>query len=519
MKDYDVIIVGSGAAGCVAALSAAPLKVALVTTGKIGGDCSSLWTQGGLAAAVGPDDTPAAHARDTVKAGAEVVDEKVAKHYTATARSIVGYLEMNGVQFSVEDDGFNYILSCEGGHDAHRVLKADSGDGFGRALMPVLWDKIKSAPYIDIIDQAKVIELLKYKDGGVGGVVFEKQGRASTYTLRAPAVILATGGAAGLYSETTNPVTNTGQAITLAEKAGADLADLEFMQFHPTALKCDKAGSLPLMTEALRGHGATLVNDKGVRFMTDVHPMAELAPRDIVARAILGQQRMGREVYLDCRHIDTSEFYTLQKTSKSLDLDPARDLLPVTPAAHYHMGGVATDRNGRSSTAGLWVIGEAASTGFHGANRLASNSVLEAVIMGRASARDIKQKWKVLSGKDGQVLPHVRQKRTAYLNPVLKAKVINAMRRTMTEYVGILRNEYDLADAEYFFDSILAEYSGLDTEIEDMARVCLLITKAARTRTESRGGHYRTDYPERHNEWKHRSLVSHKLPMVQEVSA
>lgn len=514
-QKYDVIVVGSGAAGCIAALSLAPLKVALVTAGRMGSDCSSLWTQGGLAAAVGAGDNASKHAVDTMMAGVDIVDADIACGYTQKAADTAKYLEINGVQFDRGEGG--YVLSREGGHSENRVLKAQSGDGFGRALMPVVWDKIKTAAHVQVIDQAKVVELLKSADGSVCGIVYETAKKVNTSVLQARAVIMAMGGAAALYECTTNPLQNTGAAISLAAKAGANLADLEFVQFHPTALDTMHGGTNPLLTEALRGYGAVLVNDAGERFMTDVHPLAELAPRDIVARAIAGQKKDGKTVYLDCRHINTDHFETLQKTTRTAGYDPAQDLLPVTPAAHYHMGGVATDIKGRTSVKGLWVIGEAASTGFHGANRLASNSILEAVSMGRLAAQDIKADWVDLGRHVSAVLPHVRQKCTAYLNPVLKRKIIQAMRRAMTENVGITRCEADLFDAQCFFEDVMMEYQGLDTDVEDMALVCRLITRSARMRTESRGGHYRSDFPSTDKAWEHRSFVDNDAGMPQTI--
>lgn len=504
---YDVIVVGSGAAGCAAALSLAPLRVALVTAGRMDGDCSSIRTQGGLAAAIGAGDSPQKHACDTAIAGAKIVDMPVTAAYCRMAKTIAEYLEINGVQFDRKNGA--YILSREGGHSDHRVLKAESGDGFGRAMMPVLWDKIRAASHIDIIDRATVCELLKRDNGSIAGVVYSTPVRVTNQTLRAGAVILATGGAAGLYDKTTNPISNTGRGIALAHRAGARLADLEFMQFHPTALDYIRNKTLPLLTEALRGHGAYLVNDRGVRFMLDIHADAELAPRDIVARAITMQINDGHNVYLDCRHIDVSGFETLAENAAKMKLSPQTDLIPVRPAAHYHMGGVATDRNGAASLDGLWVIGEAASTGFHGANRLASNSILEAIAMARNAASDIKTNWAALhkNAVNGAILPHVRTARTAYINKGLKTKIINAMRLAMTEQVGIIRQEPDLYEAQLFFEDIINEYGGLDHEIEDMAIVCALITRAARIRTESRGGHFRADFPFEDMAWQHRSFI------------
>ena len=482
---FDVIIVGAGAAGCTAALSLAPLKVGLIFPYALSHDCSSLWSQGGIAAAVAKGDNPLQHARDTDAAADGAANKKAVLTYTQAAPRIIEFLEQNNVQFSKGSAGFD--LSREGGHGQARVLKAKSGDSFGQSLMPALWQRLKTAGHVTLIDDTIVSDIF-LKNDQVAGVISDRG------IIRSAHVVLATGGAAALYEVTSNPSSNMGAGLAMAVRAGAEIRDLEFMQFHPTVVCSDKINKSPLISEALRGHGARLCNDRQEYFMNSLHPLADMAPRDIVSRVIDDQLQNGRQVYLDCRDIDISEFQTLRENAAAMGLDPAYDLLPVRPAAHYHMGGIATDLDGATSKPGLWAIGEAACTGFHGANRLASNSLLEAVIMGRMMADSIRK----TNGVPTPTIPFVKTAKDLIDNIIPAQeheKVIKAMRRAMTENVGIVRDAAGLMDAIAFFDDVLANYTGLDNVIANMAGVCRLISMAALQRRESRGGHYRRDYP------------------------
>tara|TARA_B100000686_G_scaffold314886_1_gene361309 strand:- start:479 stop:2074 length:1596 start_codon:yes stop_codon:yes gene_type:complete len=485
---YDVLVVGSGVAGSTAALSLAPLRVGLITRGRVQSDCSSVRAQGGIAAAIGIKDHARLHVEDTVNAAAGLTDVFTIYEIINRAIHAVSYLEHNGVQFRKGDKG--YSCAREGGHRTARVLHGDSGDSFGEALMPPLWQAVESANHIDILEGCEVTDLIIGRGGMVNGV------QTKWGIVRAPQVILATGGAGGLYQTTTNPSGNMGRAMAMAWRAGAELADIEFAQFHPTALVHETCGEkTPLISEAVRGAGARLCTEEGIYFMESLHPLADLAPRDIVARAMGDQMAKGHRVYLDCRGLDIAEFKTLKKTVERCGLNPKTDLLPVAPAAHYHMGGVKADATGKTNVAGLFVIGEAASTGLHGANRLASNSLLEGVVTGRLCAEYIRKSTAPQTDLRRLPAPRASDDRGTLICGNERKRVLNAIRRAMTENVGLVRHAEGLGDAIACFEDISRHYAGLDAEITDAAWVATLIAKAALNRKESRGGHTRADYP------------------------
>ncbi len=483
------LVVGAGVAGLSVALG---LDRAFVITAKEMG--STWWAQGGIAVALGEGDSPQAHAADTVAvSGGLAVDDAVAA-LTVGGPEAVRHLIQMGAEFDRDDEG-SLLLGREGGHHARRVVHAD-GDATGAEVMRALNQAVDAAATVEVID-GRVVDLARSGDRVVGVVTADGKKR-TLYT--APAVVMATGGAGRMYARTTNPPGVTGDGIVIAARAGARLADLEFVQFHPTALNAGK-DPMPLLTEALRGEGATLVDASGRRFMDRYHPMAELAPRDIVARAIFWQYDRGSSAYLDGRAILNfhERFPTVTAHALSVGLDPAEDLLPVSPAAHYYMGGIDADTDGRTSVPGLWAVGECSSTGVHGANRLASNSLLEGLVFGARVAIDVatnlvEQTADIEVPKDGLDLP------------VVAGPVIEDLRQLMWDRVGLIRTGDGLWEAR---NAIVDMEPVLSRTIagRNAADLGILIVMAALRRSESRGGHYRADYPEEDPQQAMRALV------------
>ncbi len=383
----DILIVGGGLAGLFCALKLAPRPVTIIAAAPLGEGASSAWAQGGVAAAVAEGDTPEAHARDTIAAGAGLVDEAVAFAMAREAPDRIRDLLSYGVPFDKDLEG-RLTVGREAAHSARRIVHV-RGDQAGAAIMAALADAVRKTPSIRVIEG--IAEDLITQGRTVTGVqVRLPDGRLAA--LAARSVVLATGGAGHLYAVTTNPSEARGHGLAIAARAGAVIADPEFVQFHPTAIDIGRDPA-PLATEAIRGEGAWLVNKAGERFMLAIHPEAELAPRDIVARGVFAELQAGRGAFLDARKAIGASFAQrfpgVTEYCRSAGIDPARDLIPVAPAAHYHMGGVWTDERGRTSLTGLWAAGEVASTGAHGANRLASNSLLEAVVYAARIAEDI----------------------------------------------------------------------------------------------------------------------------------
>ena len=472
------IVVGAGVAGLSVALG---LEHSYVISSKEPG--STWWAQGGIAAALADDDSPQAHAADTVAvSGGLAVDDAVAA-LTIGGPEAIARLVRLGAEFDRDDDGA-LLLGREGGHHTRRVVHAD-GDATGAEVMRALNEAVSSEESVEVINE-RVVDLVRIGDRVVGVLTADGK-RRTVYT--SPAVIMATGGAGRMYARTTNPSGVTGEGIMIAARAGARLADLEFVQFHPTALNAGK-DPMPLLTEALRGEGAKLVDGSGRRFMGRYHPMAELAPRDIVARAIYWQYDRGSAAYLDARSILNfhERFPTVTAHAMSVGLDPDEDLLPVSPAAHYYMGGIDADTFGRTSVAGLWAVGECASTGAHGANRLASNSLLEGLVFGARVAVDVRVHQTLTDGelevpKEGLDLP------------VVAGPAIEDLRQVMWDRVGLIRTGDGLWEArKTIFE--LERVLGRTIAGRNAADLGLLIVMAALRRSESRGGHYRADYPD-----------------------
>ncbi len=491
----DIVIVGAGLAGLYTALKLAPLPVTVVAAAPLGEGASSVWAQGGIAAAVGEGDTAEAHAHDTIAAGAGIVDERVARTVAEEAGARVRDLLTYGVPFDRDLEG-HFVLSREAAHSAKRIVRV-SGDRAGAAIMQALIAAARATPSIRVLTGYEAEDLIM-EEGRVVGVRLargETRSLGSYEFLPASAVVLATGGVGGLYAVTTNPAYARGEAIAFAARAGAVIADPEFVQFHPTAMDIG-VDPAPLATEALRGEGAQLVNNAGQRFMAALHPDSDLAPRDIVARGVFAEIVAGRGAYLDCRKAIGPRFAEAYPTvfahCRMAGIDPVTELIPVAPAAHYHMGGIATDMHGRSSVEGLWAAGEVASTGLHGANRLASNSLLEAVVFGGRVADDIRS---LVTVSSAEPIAELRLVNTGtVIDMRLRAEAIRRIRRTMSEDVGVVREARGLRHALAILREIEAGAGG-DAVVANMALTARLIAGAALSRKESRGGHFRSDHP------------------------
>lgn len=496
----DVVIVGGGLAGLFCALKLAPRPVTLITAAPLGQGASSAWAQGGIAAAIGEGDTPAAHVADTIAAGAGIVDESVARLIAGEASGRIEDLLGYGVPFDRDLAG-RLALSREAAHSARRIVRV-RGDLAGAKIMHALVAAIHTTPTIRVIAGWPLEDLVM--DGRSVTGISARCGSARM-VVPARAVVLATGGIGQLYGVTTNPAEARGDGLAAAARAGAVLADTEFVQFHPTAIDIGRDPA-PLATEALRGEGALLINAAGERFMPALHPDAELGPRDVVARGVFCEIAAGRGALLDARAAIGRRFEALFPTVHAsciaAGIDPATQPIPIAPAAHYHMGGVMTDANGRTTLGGLWACGEVASTGAHGANRLASNSLLEAVVFAARVAGDIA----------GSVpAAGVEMPRAVSALPAPAARddgaAIQALRRRMSRDVGVVRNGADLAAAAAHFAAIEADPTG-SHRLRSMASVALLVSAAALARTESRGAQARTDHPDADPAFARRTFIT-----------
>lgn len=472
------VIIGGGLAGLTAALSLAPEPVVLLSKAPLGVEASSPLAQGGIAAALGPDDNTALHLADTIAAGDGLCDKAVARAILAAAPSAIEDLMRRGVPFDRDSQG-RLTLGLEAAHSRHRIIHA-SGDASGREIMRALICRIRETPSITVFEGFAARRLI-IEDNRLRGIAAQdERGFAIFATGRA---VIATGGTGGLFVHTTNPPGSWGQGLALAAKAGVLMADLEFVQFHPTALDSD-AFPLKLISETVRGEGAILIDERGERFMAST-PSGELAPRDIVARAIWRHMAAGHRVFLDARSVPDLDFARRFPAITALchraGIDPATQPIPVRPAAHYHMGGIEVDLAGRTSIEGLWACGECASTGLHGANRLASNSLLEAAVCGRWVAESIKGS------------PARRESKPQCQEFELPASDPASVRRIVSRAVGVLRNGEDLKAAA----SGLLPLALGSGAASDPAAVALMIVIAALRREESRGAHARIDFPQR----------------------
>lgn len=485
-----IVIVGAGLGALYAALRLAPRPVVMISPEQLGEGASSAWAQGGVAAAMDDADSAKSHADDTVKAGDGTVDAQVATLVTQEARAHILALTEMGTPFDRTQDG-QYVMSREAAHSYARVVRV-KGDQAGAEIMAALIEKIRQTPSIQVLEGTMALDL-EVTDGQVTGIAIQSADnlRSAPVMLRGSAVLLAGGGSGGLYALTTNPPRIRGQVIGLAARAGAIIADPEFVQFHPTAMDVGEDPA-PLATEALRGEGATLINDAGERFMLALHPDAELAPRDVVARAIFAQTQAGRRPMLDTRDVlgeaIKTQYPAVAEACARNGIDPAIEPIPVAAAAHYHMGGIATDTDGRASLGNLWVCGEASSTGLHGANRLASNGLLEALVYARICAENIAAAVSEsmapefdISFEDGGHAPD--------------PDAVAELRQTMTTFVGVVRDGTGLKAALRKIAQLEADFGG-SVSFLNMTATATLIAAAALTREESRGAHERSDFPD-----------------------
>ncbi len=500
----DVVIVGGGLAGLFCALKLSPRPVTVIAAAPIGQGASSAWAQAGIAAAVSKGDTVEKHLADTLAAGDGIVDEKIARLMASQAADRIHDLLEYGVPFDRDLEG-KLVTSREAAHSENRVVRV-RGDMAGRAIMEALVAAVRSTPSIRLME-GYVAEEIVTSGRFVEGIIARPDGGASPRRIQFPAraVVMASGGVGALYAVTTNPREARGGGCGMAARAGAVIADPEFVQFHPTAIDVGKDPA-PLATEALRGEGCTLLNSAGERFMLKIDPAGELAPRDIVARGIFREVKAGRGAFLDCRTAVGShfaeEFPTVYGYCRDAGIDPVTDLIPVVPAAHYHMGGVLTDADGRTTLDGLWACGEVTSTGAHGANRLASNSLLEAVVFAGRIAADI-------SG----LLP------TPKTNPWIDrsgerdavegegdTEAMTKLRRIMSADVGVIRNGEGLKDAIRQIAAL--ERINRSARFRNTLTTAKMIATAALKREESRGGHFREDFPQEKPEWHHRTFMT-----------
>jgi len=506
----DVVIVGGGLAGLFCALKLAPRPVTVISAAPLGEGASTAWAQGGIAAAVADGDSAEAHAADTVAVGAGLVDETVALGLAREAAARVRDLLHYGVPFDRDLEG-KLEVAREAAHSARRIVHV-RGDMAGKAIISALIEAVRRTPSIRRIE-GYAAEALLTRDGEVVGLQMRRVGDATATpsTMASRAIVLATGGIGHLYAVTTNPVEASGLGLAIAARAGAVIADPEFVQFHPTAIMVGRDPA-PLATEALRGEGAVLINDKGERFMQSRHALAELAPRDIVARGVFSEIAAGHGVLLDATgalgaHF-AEKFPTVYASCIAAGIDPARQPIPVAPAAHYHMGGVAVDRHGRTSLKGLWAGGEVSSTGAHGANRLASNSLLEAVVYAARIADDI-------GGSIVEARVPSPAAPTTVQNSAMPALSETALRAMMTSRVGVIREGDQLAEAVRSFAAIERDASNI--ALRNMATSALLVATSAWARRESRGAHYRSDYPADQPALAHRTMTT--LAAARDIAA
>lgn len=530
VRAAPVVVVGSGAAGLACALALAPAPVALLTKTALPDGGSSLLAQGGIAAALGPDDSPERHAADTLAAGDGLSDPQGAMDLAVDGIDALKAVIAAGLPVDREADG-RLALGREAAHSQARIVHA-GGDAVGRNLVATLLARTAATPSVTLSPGTLAVDLV-VEGGRIAGLLACHR-RWGWIFYRTPAVVLATGGLGVLWRETTNPAEATGDGLAMAARAGARLSDLEFMQFHPTALlpKDDTGGArLPLLTEALRGAGARLIDREGRPVMQDSHPLGDLAPRDAVARAIRRRRAAGDEVYLDLRPAlaarGPSAFPQALSLCRDAGYDPVRAPVPVAPAAHYHMGGVATDACGRTSIPGLWACGEVAATGVHGANRLASNSLLEALVFAGRVAESLRRparQTRPQAWAPARIVPPAVTRAREAIPPTRKR-----LRTIMSHHVGILRQGSGLAAAaetlqrlEARFDLPTGPPNRRDrTGFEDLRSWCelrnlllagRLIALAALRRAESRGAHFRSDVPRRRSDWaRHQSLTAADL--------
>ena len=520
-ENTDVVVVGSGVAGLTAALHLreAGLHVTVVTKVNID-DGSTRWAQGGIAAVLDPYDTPAEHAVDTLVAGVGLCDKAAVDVLVTEGPARVRELMRWGAEFDRHPDGA-LMLTREGGHHANRIVHA-GGDATGAEVQRALHAAVLRDPWIRLVEHALVLDLLRDAAGRACGVTLHVLGEGSedgVGAILARAVVLATGGMGQIYATTTNPVVSTGDGVALALRAGATVTDIEFVQFHPTALMVpsspggERSAQQPLVSEAMRGEGAHLVDADGKRFMVGQHELAELAPRDVVAKGIhrVLLSTGADHVFLDARHIPdlARRFPTITASCRAAGIDPETELIPVAPAAHYASGGVRTDLDGRTSIDGLYACGEVACTGVHGANRLASNSLLEGLVFARRIAADVARHLPAQSDPAAATNRPTMDSAASVGSDAADGWAIDneirpALQQAMTRGAGVLRSEESLAATHRAVASLGTRRAPANTaswEAANLVTVAAALLAAASRRAETRGCHWREDFPAADPAW------------------
>jgi L-aspartate oxidase len=496
----DFVVVGTGIAGLATSLYLADYgRVALITKKQME-NCNTVRAQGGIAAAIGEEDSPELHKLDTLRAGGELCNPEVVEVLVQNGPASVRKLVEWGTEFDREGD--HYQLGKEAAHTVSRILHV-SGDQTGNGIHQALMKSVLKREEVHIFEETEAVELLVEERQCLGVLAYDGD---SHLFLAQRGVVLATGGCGQIFAYTTNDLVATGDGIAMAYRAGVALQDMEFVQFHPTALHVEH-NPMFLISEAVRGEGAILLDAQGERFMEKVHPWKELAPRDVVARAIYERIQEGNTVFLNARKITNfaTRFPKITSQCKRFGLDPLHDLLPVTPAAHFLMGGIATDSNGCTSLRRLYAVGEVACTGVHGANRLASNSLLEGIVFAQKVAAHLS----TLSPLPKEKL--IKQKIASIPQPFQEKQSENHWKRKIREiawkYAGIIRTEKGLKTGIKEIESLLKQIPFSARECHNMCQVAQIILQAALWRKESRGGHYRMDYPKSSKLWEKKHSI------------
>jgi L-aspartate oxidase len=492
------LVIGSGVAGLHTAWRASEWGEVLVLTKRSLFDSATAYAQGGIAAALGAGDSPELHRQDTLAAGGALCDATAVDVLVKEGPARVRELHAAGADFDLDPNG-RFKLGREAAHSRKRIVHAQ-GDRTGAEVARTLIERVRASDRIQVLEHARVLDLIMHDDVCAGAKV-SVEGKATN--ILADATVLATGGCGQLYRYTTNPLVATGDGFAIAHRAGARLADMEFVQFHPTAMDTPE-NPLSLISEAVRGEGAVLRNSSGERFMVARHKLKELAPRDVVAREIFRERRDG-PVTLDATHLGAAfadRFPGIFAICMARGLDPRTEPIPVTPAAHYMMGGIVTDLCGRSSIARLYAAGEVSNTGVHGANRLASNSLLEGLVFAERVARDMKDTPPLPSepAVDAWTVPALRDRGAAQV-------AANAIRDAMWEHAGIDRGAEGLKRCVAMLDDLESRLPEGATEEGNMAQTARLIAEAALLRQESRGGHFRRDFPRAKRKWQGTHIV------------